>query len=65
MDIKFWAKLFDKMDSFSLAVVLMLYLDSNIPSKAFYLAFGADILRSGRRSMMLPSFDQSNDKKRK
>lgn len=65
MDIKFWAKLFDKMDSFSLAVVLMLYLVSNIPSKAFYSAFGADILISGRRSMMLPSFDQSNDKKRK
>ena len=60
-DMKFCAKLFDKKDSFRLPVVIMPYLVSNIPSKVYYSAIGAEILRLARKPMMLPSFDQSND----
>ena len=50
--------MFDKRDSFLLPVVLMHHLDSNIPSKVFYSAFGAEILRPASRPTMLPSFNQ-------
>ena len=41
-----WTNFFDKRDSFPFSIVRMPYLDSNIPSKSSYSAFGAEILKS-------------------
>ena len=42
----FCAKSFDKRYSFPFSVVRIPYLDCDAPSKVFYSAFGAEILRS-------------------
>ena len=47
-DKTFCAKLFDKKDNFTFLIVRMANLDINIPSKNFYSAFGAEILRPAR-----------------
>ena len=43
-----YTSLYDKRDDFPFSIVRMPYLDSNIPSKIFYSAYGAEILRSAR-----------------
>ena len=49
-DNKFFISLYDKRDTFPFAIVRMPHLDSNIPSKIFYSAFGGEILRFARNT---------------
>ena len=46
----FKTNLYDKRDDLPFSIVKMPYLESNIPSKMFYSAYGAEILRSARVS---------------
>ena len=43
---RFYISLYDKRDDFSFYIVRMSYLCSNIPSKIFYSAFGAEIFEN-------------------
>ena len=49
-DDKFVISLYDKHNTFPFSIVRMPYLESNIPSKMFYSAFGSEILRFARNT---------------
>ena len=49
-DDKFVISLYDKRNTFPFSIVRMPYLESNIPSKMFYSAFGSEILRFARNT---------------
>ena len=53
---KFVISLYDKRDNFPFSIVRMPYLDSNIPSKIFYSAFGGEILRFARNTSDIALF---------
>ena len=55
-DNKFSMNLYDKRDDFPFSIVRMPYLNSNLPSKMFYSAFGAEILRTARTTSTLNDF---------
>ena len=57
---KFCIQLFDKRDEFPFCIVRMPYLSSNIPSKMFYSAFGAEILRAARTTSSATVFLNSS-----
>ena len=55
-DSQFAVKLYDKRDAFPFKIVRMPYRESNMPSRIFYSAFGAEILRIARTSTESKSF---------
>ena len=59
---QFDVKLFDKRDAFPFDIVRMPQRHSNIPSRIFYSAIGAEVLRIGRTSSNAVSFIESSKK---
>ena len=57
---RFATSLYDKRDGFPFSIVRMPHLCSNIPSKMFYSAFGAEILRIARTTNNLNDFKISS-----
>ena len=57
---RFATSLYDKRDGFPFSIVRMPYLCSNIPSKMFYSAFGAEILRIARTTNIFNVFKCSS-----
>ena len=55
----FSAKLFDKRDAFNFSVVRMPYKCSNMPSKMFYSAISAEVLRICRATSNYDFFIES------
>ena len=55
-DHKISTKLYDKGDLFPFEIVLMLFVNSNIPSKIFCSTFGSGILRFARSTSYCPTF---------
>ena len=59
IDGKFDYKLYDKRNSYDFHIVRFPYRKSNIPSKVFYGAIGAEILRIARATLKYDHFIQS------
>ena len=55
-DNTFSLSLFDKRDGFPFSIVRMPFRTSNIPTKIFYSAIGAEVLRIGRTTSREQSF---------
>lgn len=56
------------MNSFPFSIVCMIHVDSNITTKVFYSAFGAEILISARTNndaTIFERLDKSNDETRR
>ena len=56
---KFLVGLYDKRNFFPFSIVRMPYADSNMPSKIFYSALGAEVLRIARATNNNDSFSVS------
>ena len=51
-------KLFDKRNAFSVFIVCMPYIDSNIPKSIFYSALVGEFLRIARGSLLYKDFHE-------
>ena len=51
-------KLFNKRDTFPFFMVLMSYIDSNIPKSMFYFALVGEFLRTARTSLLFKDFNE-------
>ena len=54
------SKMFDKRESLLFSIIRMPYLDSINQCETFYSVFGAEILRSARKSNVPPPFKETS-----